>query len=586
VLVGAGDITRCAHLEGAEAVAKLLDNIPGTVFTAGDNSNDSGLASEYANCFGPTWGRHLGRIRPAVGNHDYTTPGAPYYYQYFGAAAGDPKKGYYSYNLGSWHILVLNSNCRQIGGCEAGSPEEQWIRADLAAHPTACTLAYWHHPRFSSGQHGDNALLQPFWQALYDHGVDVVVNGHDHDYERFAPQDPSGNLDPVRGIREFVSGTGGAGPHVAAATIDPNSEVLNDKTLGVLKLTLHPKSYDWEFVPVAGKTFTDSGSGSCHGVAAMPTPTATASSGSFQPQPPIQAAFFYPWFPKAWTQSGIYPYTNYTPSLGYYSSTDDATIDEQLRLAQGAHLDAFIASWWGQGTTTDTAFQYILNRSERSESPYPGLRWAVYYEPEGQGDPSVSQIVSDLQYLADKVFSHPGYLRVDGRPVVFVSANGADGSGMADRWAQAKAQLSGNVYVVLKVYSGYKSDPNQPDSWYQYSPAVAYDAQLPYSVTVSPGFWKVGEQPRLLRDPTTFETNVQRMATSGAFWQLITTWNEWGEGTSVEPAAESGNTYIDILCRSLPGSAACGAAGGNPTPTPPPVPTGTPTPTSIPGSTR
>jgi hypothetical protein len=301
------------------------------------------------------------------------------------------------------------------------------------------------------------------------------------------------------------------------------------------------------------------------------------SDPAYQPTPPIQAVFQYPWFPAAWKQSSIYPYTNYTPSLGYYSSTDDATIDEQLRLAQGAHLDAFIASWWGQDTTTDIAFQYILGRSQRSDSPYPDLRWAVYYEQESQGDPTVAQILADLQYLQDKAFTQPGYLRVGGKPVVFVYASGTDGSGMASRWAQAKAQFGGNVYVVLKVYSGYKSDPNQPDSWHQYSPAVAYDSQLPYSVAVSPGFWKVGEQPRLGRDPATFEANVKRMASSGAVWQLITTWNEWGEGTSVEPAAEFGTTYLDILCRNLPGSADC--PGNDPWPTATPTDTWTPTPT-------
>ena len=171
----------------------------------------------------------------------------------------------------------------------------------------------------------------------------------------------------------------------------------------------------------------------------------------------------------------------------------------------------------------------------------------------------MAQILADLQYLQDKAFTQPGYLKVGGKPVVFVYASGTDGSGMASRWAQARAQFSSNVYVVLKVYSGYKSDPNQPDSWHQYSPAVAYDSQLPYSVAISPGFWKVGEQPRLGRDPATFEANVKRMASSGALWQLITTWNEWGEGTSVEPAAEFGTTYLDILCRNLPGSTACSA---------------------------
>ncbi len=275
-----------------------------------------------------------------------------------------------------------------------------------------------------------------------------------------------------------------------------------------------------------------------------------------QPGLPIRAGFFYPWFPNAWTQNNIYPYTNFSPALGYYSSSDDAIIDQQLRLAAQAHLDAFISSWWGPGHHTDSALQHILERSERPGSPNPDLRWAIYYEAESYSDPSAAQIAADLQYLETNVFSHPSFLRVNGLPVVFVYASATDGTNMAARWAQAKA-LYPSVYVVLKVYAGYQTDPNQPDSWHQYGPAAAYDAQLPYSVSVSPGFWKVGEAPRLTRDPLRFESDIQRMVTSGATWQLVTAWNEWGEGTSIEPAVEFGTTYIDILCRNLPGSVPC-----------------------------
>jgi hypothetical protein len=262
VLVGAGDIAGCNTL-GDEATAALLDNVAGTVFTLGDNVYDSGTANEFANCYHPTWGRHKARTFPATGNHEYLTPNAAGYFNYFGAVAGDPAKGYYSYDLGTWHIVVINSNCSEVGGCRAGSPQELWLRADLAAHPTVCTLAYWHHPRFSSGEHGSYPSLQPIWQALYDAGADVVLSGHDHSYERFAPQDPSGAADPVQGIREFVVGTGGKN-HYTINTSIANSEVQNDDTFGVLKLTLHATSYDWEFIPEAGKTFTDTGSASCH----------------------------------------------------------------------------------------------------------------------------------------------------------------------------------------------------------------------------------------------------------------------------------------------------------------------------------
>ena len=325
-----------------------------------------------------------------------------------------------------------------------------------------------------------------------------------------------------------------------------------------------------------------------------PTATAPPEPGdpTFQPEAPIQAAFFYPWFPNAWTQAGIFPYTLYTPSLGFYDSQGDATIDEQLRLAKRANIEAFIASWWGQGHHTDAALQYALGRSERPGSPYPDMRWAVYYELEGYADPSPTEIVADLQYLAANVFSHAGYLDVDGRPVVFVYADAADGAGMADRWAQASAQFGGDIYVVLKVYPGYRNDPNQPASWHQYGPSVGYDDQAPYSATVSPGFWKVGESPRLERNLARFESDVQKLVDSGAFWLLVTTWNEWGEGTSVEPAVEFADAYIDVLCRKLPGPPGSGCDSTMPptatpvptttTPTPIPVPTPTDTPTPTP----
>ncbi len=262
VLVGAGDIAACDS-PGDEATAKLLNRIGGTVVTLGDNAYDNGSADDFAQCFGASWGRFKERIRPAAGNHEYKTHDGTPYFDYFGAAAGERGKGYYSYQLGAWHVVVLNSNCDGVGGCDTGSPQERWLRADLAAHPTKCTLAYWHHPRFSSGLHGSSEFMQPIWQALFDAGTDVVLVGHDHNYERFAPQDAEGRADPARGIREFVVGTGGS-RHYQIKTTIANSEIHNDDTFGVLKLTLHSTSYDWQFVPVAGKTFTDSGTAPCH----------------------------------------------------------------------------------------------------------------------------------------------------------------------------------------------------------------------------------------------------------------------------------------------------------------------------------
>jgi len=263
VLVGAGDIADCPDYSGAEATAKLLDAIPGEVFTAGDDAYPSGTAQQFRDCYGPTWGRHKARTRPSPGNHEFHSGGATPYFDYFGAAAGDPAKGYYSYDIGAWHAIVLNSECDQVGGCRTGSAQETWLRQDLQAHPGACTLAYWHKPLFSSGgTHGNDLEMKPFWQDLYGAHAAVVINGHDHDYERFAPQDPDGKPDMVHGIREFVVGTGGKSHRPFGEPLF-TSEVRDWTAYGVLKLTLHAKSYDWEFIPEAGKSFRDSGSGSC-----------------------------------------------------------------------------------------------------------------------------------------------------------------------------------------------------------------------------------------------------------------------------------------------------------------------------------
>jgi hypothetical protein len=266
VLVGAGDVAGCSYNDD-EATAKLLDGIGGTVFTAGDNAYGSGTASEFKNCYDPTWGRYKARTKPTPGNHDYETTDGSAYYDYFGAAAGERGKGYYSYDIGGWHIVALNS---QVCGpdastaCEPFEAQVRWLKNDLAANKTACTLAYWHNPLFSSGsEHGNQDRMRPIWEALYGAGAEVVINGHDHDYERFGPQDPSGAKDPSRGIREFVVGTGGATLR-PFGVIQPNSQVRNADTHGVLKLTLRSESYDWEFVPVTGETFTDSGTDDCH----------------------------------------------------------------------------------------------------------------------------------------------------------------------------------------------------------------------------------------------------------------------------------------------------------------------------------
>lgn len=277
VLVAAGDIADCAS-SGDEQTAALLDGLPGTVATLGDNVYESGTAAQFASCYEPSWGRHKGRTRPAVGNRDYLTPGAAGYFSYFGAAAGDPSKGYYSYDLGSWHVVVLNSECSEVGGCERSSPQGQWLQADLGANPSACTVAIWHRPLYSSSS-GSTSDVKPLWEILYEAGAELVLSGHKHSYERFAPQDFEGNLDSVQGMRQFVVGTGGTGLS-SYTTVAPNSVVRNAGAWGVLKLTLSPDSYAWQFVPVAGQSFTDSGTAACVAPSANARPSVAIAAPS------------------------------------------------------------------------------------------------------------------------------------------------------------------------------------------------------------------------------------------------------------------------------------------------------------------
>lgn len=233
------------------------------VLPLGDLQYEDGALDKFRRSYDPTWGRLKSITRPVPGNHEYGTRGAEGYFSYFGPIAGEPGRGYYSFDIGAWHVVALNSNCAPVGGCGEGSPQERWLRADLAAHPARCTLAYWHHPRFSSGFHGSNPAFDAFWRALYDAGADIVLNGHDHHYERFAKQDPQGRPDPGRGMREFVVGTGGRslyGLKRGAA----NSEAFSADAFGVLALTLQAASYEWHFVRGPGRAFTDSGRAACH----------------------------------------------------------------------------------------------------------------------------------------------------------------------------------------------------------------------------------------------------------------------------------------------------------------------------------
>jgi hypothetical protein len=280
IWVGAGDIAVCAwHLPwispytDGEPTAKLLDSLfanhahsNGVVFTLGDNAYPGGSVEDF-KCYQRTWGRHKARTRPAIGNHEYVTLDAAGYFSYFGAAGGNSDAGgYYSYDLGSWHLVALDSPLAistQPEFAERARAQEKWLEKDLTEHRTKCAAAYWHHPRFSSAKHGSEPRMSRIWEILYHHGVDVALSGHDHVYERFAPQNPAGAADWERGIRQFTVGTGGSVLYDFKAAL-PNSEVRYNGGHGVLKMTLHPASYDWQFISEDGKTFSDSGNASCH----------------------------------------------------------------------------------------------------------------------------------------------------------------------------------------------------------------------------------------------------------------------------------------------------------------------------------
>jgi hypothetical protein len=245
---------------------------PTAVLPLGDNQYYCGGLAAFQQSYALSWGRFKSITHPSVGNHEYLTSGgtdcnagnagANGYFTYFGAAAGQRGQGYYSYDIGTWHLIALNSNCSDAGGCSASSPQGRWLANDLATHHNACTLAYWHIPLFSSGGRANNNS-RALWDQLYNANADLILNGHDHIYERFAPQTPSAQADASRGIREFIVGTGGAN-HTSITTVAANSEVRNEDTFGVLKVTLHPTSYSWQFIPEAGQTFADSGSTACH----------------------------------------------------------------------------------------------------------------------------------------------------------------------------------------------------------------------------------------------------------------------------------------------------------------------------------
>ena len=341
---GAGTSTACRQ----KYTSDLLVNAGlAAVLPLGDLQYNGGALSDFRAVYDPTWGRVKSITRPVLGNHEGTGTG---YFDYFNGSgvtsgrAGDRGKGYYSFDVGSWHLIALNSNCSRVS-CSPGSAQETWLRADLGAHPASCTLAYWHHPRFSSGYDGDGTFMQPLWQALYDAGAELALVGHSHDYERFAPQDAAGKANSLQGIRQFVVGTGGAF-FTGLGTAKPNSEVRQNNTYGVLNLTLKPTGYDWRFLAESGKLFSDSGSGTCHG-----TPGGTLPP----PPPPSGGTVFSPEADAPVQESS--PASNYATSALRTDGGSDPDVESYLRFTtsnltgtvQSAKLRLFATSGTADG---------------------------------------------------------------------------------------------------------------------------------------------------------------------------------------------------------------------------------------------
>lgn len=309
------------------------------------------------------------------------------------------------------------------------------------------------------------------------------------------------------------------------------------------------------------------------------TPGPTVGPGGTSLRFPIMAAFYYPWFAEAWKQQGYNPFSWYTPSIGFYATT--TAIKGQIAAMQAAGIRAGISSWWGPGTLTDRRVAPLLAAAG-------SFRWSLYYEAEAYGNPTAAEIRADLSYIASHYATNKAFLRVAGKPVIFVYADGGDGCGMAERWSAANTV---GFYVVLKVFPKFKTCAHQPESWHQYSPAKAADHQAGLSYAISPGFWKKTDAKAVLaRDLTRWAANVAAMKASGAPWQLITTFNEWGEGTGVESTAEYGNAFLSILGGGpvptvAPTPAPTAPPTSPPTAPPTPVPTADPTPTSSPAAT-
>ncbi|MEP7104923.1 MAG: metallophosphoesterase [Chloroflexota bacterium] len=521
-----GDYGYCYYTcQNEQAVADLVHGwSPDYIVTVGDNTYESGRDFELEAAQRPYVADvKAGRFYQITGNHDWGNTCNPSMIAPSTNFFGRPP--HYTAHLagGLVDLFALDMNCGDPDGDSANSVQAQQYRADVAASTATWKLTADHQAFYSSGKWGTQTYTH--WAVLPQ--IDLFLSGHDHDMEHLV----------VDHQNFLVTGAGGKNhDRVCVTTCVPGSVWHNDTTFGATRLTVTPTTLQVEFVALGGKvlySFTMN-----KGDAAAPTPPAPVAG---QAHLPLRAAFYYPWFPEAWTQRAIHPYSNYEPSLGYYDSSSPAVVKQQIAAMQYGQIQAGIASWWGQGSKTDSRIKGLLAAAAGT-----GFTWTLYYEPEGQGDPSPAAIASDLAYIRARYASDPSYLHIDGRFVLFVYSDTNDGCATTDRWSQARAA---GVYVVMRVFPGYRKCSSQPDGWHQYAPANPTSEVTGQSFAISPGFSKAGDSPRLGRDLNRWEADIQSMVSSHDPWQLVTTFNEWGEGTAVEGSRSwpGGGSYGDYL---------------------------------------
>jgi hypothetical protein len=518
-----GDYGYCYYTcQNEQAVADMIHGwSPDSIVTVGDNSYESGRDFEIQADQRPYLADvQAGRFYQITGNHDWGNTCNPSMIAPSTKFFGRPP--HYAAHLGAGLIdlFALDMNCGDPDGDSANSAQAQQYRADVASSTATWKISADHQAFYSSGKWGTQTYTH--WAILPQ--IDLFLSGHDHDMEHLV----------VGGQNFVVSGAGGKNhDKVCVNACIPGSLWHNDTAFGATRLTVTPNSLQVEFVALGGKvlySFTLTKHGD---QVAPPLPPPAGASAHL----PLRAAFYYPWYPQAWSQQGVHPYSNYEPSLGYYDSGSQAVIKQQITAMQYGQIQAGIASWWGQGSPTDSRVKSLLAAAAGT-----AFLWTLYYEPEGQGDPSPAAIASDLAYIRARYANDPSYLHIDGRFVLFVYSDAKDGCATVDRWSQARAQ---GAYVVMRVFPGYRKCSSQPDGWHQYAPANPTDDVPGQSFSISPGFAKAGESPRLGRDLTRWYADIQMMVASGEPWQLVTTFNEWGEGTAVEDAKSwsSGGPY-------------------------------------------